>query len=235
MSSSTAEDYVKSNQSEFADQLDKFKAKLPGFSGKYGVSSGALTESVNDANWFRFYFNKHEEVPAYAKAWTALGKERLFGTGTVPTIWPVGADTLTPPPDVLPGIVDRYRAKVQAIKGQKLIYVISDGETMGFEPAHSVFDPESGKPDLKITLIGGGHPYLTYTRSKYAGIQILKDSGDGKGFQPLFIATNPYYTDNSALPAANTSALWKYMAIYMFDDKMVGEYCDPIPVTVKGI
>jgi hypothetical protein len=46
---------------------------------------------------------------------------------------------------------------------------------------------------------------------------------------------NPTYTDNGTLPALGIAKVWKYRAIYKMDDEVIGDYCDPISVTVKGV
>jgi hypothetical protein len=230
----TEEDYVKHNASQFADQMDRMKLRLPSYSTKYGTATGIVSQQLKDAVWWRYFFTKHEAVPDYGKAWTTLAKHKLSGTGTTATIWPLGQDVSAPPPDVLDGIVPRYRDLVQSIKGQKLIYLLDDGIDMGFEPPVTTIDPTVAMPVLKIVLIGGGHPYITYVRGIYQGIEILVDRGDGKGMVALFSPTNPYYTDNTTLPAVNVSALWKYQAIYLLNDARVGSWCDIVQVTVHG-
>ncbi len=231
----TIENYVKTNEAELADQLDRMKLRLPSYASKYGIASGIVTQQAKDANWWRYYHTKHEGVPDYGKGWTVLGKHKLHGTGTTGTIWPLGQDVSTPAVDVTDGIIPRYCSLVQSMKNQKLIYLHDDGTDMGFEAEHGTVDPTLAKPNLKIILVGGGHPYLTYTKGVYQGIEIQVDRNDGHGMVPLFSPTNPYYTDNFALPPVNTSALWKYQAIYLLDDQRVGIWCNIVPVTVRGI
>ena len=126
----------------------------------------------------------------------------LFGTGATSSAYPTSLDLSGAPTQVNPGIVRRFRELAQIIKNQKSIYTEKDGLDLGIVAIKPGFDPSAGTPDVKVTLVEGGHPQLKYTRGDYDGILINKDSGDGKGFVFLDKTTNIRYIDNSALPAA---------------------------------
>ena len=44
----------------------------------------------------------------------------------------------------------------------------------------------------------------------------------------------PDYLDTAALPAAGTSAVWKYKAIYRLNDEQVGQWSDIASISVMG-
>ncbi len=229
-------DYVEQEIPLLANQLDKFALNLPGtLATKYKFIASDVTEVVNDAAYVRFYATKHTEGPIYAKKWTSKGDELLFGTGTSVSAWPVGVDVSTPPTSVAPGIVARYREKVQRIKVQKSIYSVTDGETLGFEIGHSSINPLTAKPHLRWELVAGGHPEIKYVKSIYDGVELQKNSSNGSGMVALDKPKLPHFTDMSALPAVGASALWGYQAIYLLDDKRTGSFCDVVWITVKGI
>jgi hypothetical protein len=47
--------------------------------------------------------------------------------------------------------------------------------------------------------------------------------------------TYPNYTDTSNLPAAGTSAVWRYKAIYRYGDAQAGLWSDVVSITVTGV
>ncbi|MBI3853039.1 MAG: hypothetical protein HY298_22545 [Verrucomicrobia bacterium] len=59
------------------------------------------------------------------------------------------------------------------------------------------------------------------------------DRGDGV-FACLAIDTVPDYLDTAALPAAGTSAVWKYKAIYRLNNEQVGQWSDVTSICVIG-
>jgi len=234
-------DFVKQNYAELAAQLKQFSNSLNGESAptllatKYGYSTAQLLQIKNDAAQFGFWNDKHGAGDTYKLAWTAKGKELLFGTGIVITEYPVGADVSDEPTKVLPGIVARFREKAKWAKGQTSIYSPGDGITMGIETSSAPVVPGDGKPLLKISISDGGHPKIEYTKSKYQGIRIYKDSGDGKGWVLLMTCNDPTGMDMSELPAAGISAAWKYKAFYLFEGKEVGTISLEVPITVLGL
>ncbi len=229
-----AQDYVEKDQLKLAAQLNKMALIAPTYASKYGYSAGDLAQMVKDAAYFQFYVTNHGGVPDYAKAWTTKGDDMLFGTGTVVSAWPVGADVSTPPADVANGIVARYREFAQRAKSQKRIYKVADGLAMGFESAHSAFVPGDGKPAPVVALVHGGHPQIRFIIDQFQMLEIQVDRGDGKGMVALDKTKNTHYVDNTTLPAAGVSAVWTYQMIYWFADERVGSWSETVSVTVKG-
>ena len=65
-----------------------------------------------------------------------------------------------------------------------------------------------------------------------ARLAIYKDSGDG--FKLFGTAFKSSYTDNSPLPDAGATQLWKYKAIYLWQDKETGFWSNEATVVVSG-
>jgi hypothetical protein len=63
------------------------------------------------------------------------------------------------------------------------------------------------------------------------GPEIQVDRGTGV-FAYLATDTMPDYLDTAALPAAVASAVWKYKAIYRFNDEQVGQWSDVASISV---
>jgi hypothetical protein len=237
-------DYVKQNNEEFSAQLTKFSNSLNGTSGptaladKYGYDSDQLLSIKNDAAAYAYFILKHGAGASYSKSWTDTGNALRSGTSTVSPTWPMGDpldDPIPPTTFVLPGIETRFRANASFAKDQKTIYLTADGITMGIEASSSPFVPGAGTPDLEGEVGSGGHPFLKYTKGKYQGVNIYKNSNDGKGFVFSHTVNDPTYTDYAALPAVGVSAVWVYRAFYLYKGEEVGTISKDVSVTVTGI
>ncbi len=236
-------DFVKQNNEEFSTQLSQFSNSLNGLTGptalanKYGFNSSQLQSIKNDALAYAYFILKHGAGLTYAKGWTDTGNDLRKGTGTTTPMWPMGDPLTSPVPpavSVLPDIEGRFRVNAKFAKDQS-IYVPADGNTMGIEVSSSPFIPSNGKPDLKVTISDGGHPSITYIKSKYQGINIYKDAGDGKGFVFCHTVNDPAYTDYAVLPAVGKSAAWVYRAFYLYKGKEVGSISKDATITVLGL
>jgi len=235
--------FVKANDAEFSTQLTKFSNSLNGLTGptaladKYGYSTEQLLSIKNDALAYAYFILKHGAGATYSKGWTSTGDELRGGTGTVSPTWPMGdplTDPVPPTTSVLPGIEGRFRVNAKFSKDQTQ-YIVADGITMGIEVVSSPFVPSEGKPNLEGKLGDGGHPLLSYTKSKYQGVNIYKNSNDGKGFIFSHTVNDPTYTDYAALPAVGVSAVWVYRAFYLYKGKEVGTVSKDVSVTVTGL
>lgn len=93
-------------------------------------------------------------------------------------------------------------------------------------------DVNTLKPVLKKALVNG-FPELQWIKKGTDGIYISVHCGSGWEF--LAIDTIPDYIDKHPLPAIGQSAVWQYRAIYSLEDENVGQWCDPISITVTGV
>src|SRR6266446_1189694 len=73
-------------------------------------------------------------------------------------------------------------------------------------------------PDSKIEMSSGGHPNLRWTKGKFDGVEIWKDSGTG--LVKLDRDMRPDYIDKTNLPANGTAAVWRYKMIYLMNDEV---------------
>ena len=62
--------------------------------------------------------------------------------------------------------------------------------------------------------------------------EIQVDRGDGKGYGLLTYDTTPGYVDTQPFPATPTK--WTYKAIYRVGDAQVGQWSNPVSITVGG-
>jgi hypothetical protein len=103
---------------------------------------------------------------------------------------------------------------------------------LGIAAPASTFNPADGKPDFFIEFSSGGHPNLRWTKGKFDGVEIWKDSGTG--FVKLDRDMKPDYIDKTDLPKLGVAAVWKYKMIYLMDDEPIGNWSDVVSVTVHG-
>jgi hypothetical protein len=86
--------------------------------------------------------------------------------------------------------------------------------------------PHGAGVKLAITMLAG------QAIRRLESCEILVDRADTKGFVPLTIDTTPNYVDTHEFPTAK--AIWTYKAIYRADDAQVGQWSQPVSVTVGG-
>jgi hypothetical protein len=232
-----SKDYVKQNDGDYADQLDKFAAglSLTAIQTQYGYDAAFKDEAVADAAYNRYTYNKRNTVANYQKAWTDKKNEVRSGTGTTVTPFAAGTDVSTPPTAVPPGNERRFRTKAQFLKDMTAVTTEASEELLGIADVHSSTDTSGIKPDLTFELVAGGHPQAKYTKGKFDKIQLKVDRGDAAGMVWLAEPTNITYTDNGGLPASGKAEVWKYIAIYMLNDVFIGDWCDAVSVTVHGV
>jgi len=80
-------------------------------------------------------------------------------------------------------------------------------------------------PEVNLRFDRQGYPLLTWTNCMLDGVEIWKDSGNGKGYEKLSFSGGSEYTDKTELPCVNQE-VWKYTLIYLYKDEMVGDWSD---------
>jgi hypothetical protein len=100
------------------------------------------------------------------------------------------------------------------------------------------------KPVFTVEL-ESGKPTLVWTKgaTDAVKIKVKRVMGPSPGPPPpinldefafLAIDTQPDYTDTTPLPPYGETATWIYVMIYMMDDEEVGQWSEPVIVTVVG-
>ena len=106
------------------------------------------------------------------------------------------------------------------------------GKDLGIEGVEAVpIDLNAAKPVIELRLVQSGKPEVVWSKGDFDGVDIMVDRGDGNF---VFLATDtfPNYIDTFNLPIANSSALWKYKAIYRYGDDVVGIWSDVVSIAV---
>lgn len=226
--------YVYTNDTAFAGQMQLFKNNIGGYATLLGVSQAQVTGQAADADYIVFAVACQQAMGSGAQQWTAWKNITRAG-GTVPL---TGAPLLpvfpTPVPAVAPGVEARFRAQVKQIKANPN-YNPSIGEILGIEGAQqSGPDWATVQPSFDATIVGN-HVALGWGWGGYAAFldqcEMQVDRSDGKGRVPLAIDTTPGYNDTQPFPATPTK--WTYWAIYRVGDQQVGLWSKPVTVTVS--
>jgi hypothetical protein len=226
--------YIKEGERAFSNQLLQFKAAIPTYAATLDVSAEQIAAHNADADRFKWELDVADMCSQCSQSWTAWKFITRQGGSFPATGAPEEVAWPTPePPAVQPGIEARFRALCQQIKAHPN-YNPSIGEALGIE-GEEQSGPDYGtlKPVFKVSVSAGGvlvgwnwqgfRPFLK-------SCEILVDRGDGEGFQFLTIDTTPGYTDTQTFPAA--PAKWTYKAVFRNGDARVGQWSDPVSVTV---
>ena len=229
-----ANNYLPRTDSEKEAWLKNFANKINQYNTKYNITAPEVTDVQTSLLHYSYYLNYKTQYGEYLKKLTAYIKEIKDGlpagaTASTPPIVPafVAAPTATPA-----GIFKRVLALSRRIKAH-LNYTIADGADLGIEGSSSKKakpNLDNIKPTIKVQLIEGGQPEITWSRNGMNGLEIWVNRGNGKDFVFLDIDTKPNYTDKTVLP--EKAELWHYKAIYRMDDKIVGHWSDIVSITV---
>ncbi|MBI4711722.1 MAG: hypothetical protein HY762_00185 [Planctomycetes bacterium] len=211
--------------------LKNFALKLPGYATALGITPAEVTSVVNDAVAFKYILTMNEgyktdkqEVSKYKDTM----RDGPVGTSMGP--WPTPSPLPAAPALVEAGIFARIRKMVGRIKNHPA-YNKGIGEDLGIVGDEQTIDIPNLKPALKYRL-DAGRPLIIWLKGPADSIDIYVDRKDGKGFVYLANDSQPDYLDTFPIPAGVTTAVWDYKAVYRIGDDPVGQFSEPIQVTV---
>ena len=210
--------------------LNNFAGKMPTYAATVGVTPAEVTQLTADNLFFNYVCDAHSQHTKTTRDWTAYKHQAAHGDnlGDIPVTPTPG----TPPPTVPPNIFGRASTLAVRIKNHPNC-TDAIAQDLGIIGPEVIIDPANMKPVLYLTLTAG-HPHVGWAKQGMDSLELQVDRGDGKGFVPLTITTNTDYADNSPLPAAGTSAVWKYKAVYRLNDAQVGQWSDVATIGVMG-
>jgi hypothetical protein len=227
--------YIQSNDNAFSAQLKTCKNNIGDYATILGLSAAQVTSQAADSDYLEYVLQCMALMQNSAQQWT-VWKDIIRDGGTPP---PTGAPVLpTLPaavPAVAPGIEVRFRALVKSIKANAN-YNVSIGDALGIEGAQQTPpDYITLQPVIQVDISGnrvevdwGWQGYSAYLDQ----CELQVDRGDGKGFVLLAYDTTPGYVDTAPFPATPTK--WTYKAIYRVDDAQVGQWSNPVTLTVNA-
>ncbi|MGH8092548.1 MAG: hypothetical protein ACREIF_03625 [Chthoniobacterales bacterium] len=226
-------DYLKQNNAAFALQLDSFRNNIAAYATLLGLSPAEVTAQADDAAQYSYVLACLATMEQGAQQWSNWHKLLRHGGTPPPTGAPVAPVLGVAPTAVDLGIETRFRTLVRRIKAHPA-YNPSIGEALGIEGAENAgVNLARVKPQLTLKVSGGavmvgwgwsGHG------AQLSMIRLEVDRAGGQSFAFLANDTNPGYTDTAPLPA--TPAKWTYRAMYYIGDQPVGQWSDPVSITV---
>jgi hypothetical protein len=228
-------DFIAHSDDAFAAQLQNFQETIKSYEGVLGVLPAQVTAQEADADYFSYVVACQQIMKNGARQWTEW-KDITRGGGDVPAtgegLVPAFPSKVTA---VEPGIEPRFRAFAKAIKASPN-YNVSIGEALGIEGAEQTGpDMATVQPVISVGA-SGTEVQVKWGWGGYSEFldmcEIQVDRGGGAGFVPLCFDTTPNYTDTTPFPA--TPAKWSYRAIYRVGDHRVGQWSNPVGLTVGG-
>jgi hypothetical protein len=224
--------YLENSEEKLAIQISNFATKIDTYAASFGLTATETLSIRNDASYFAWVVNNMKKIDSYKKNWTAFKTILLKGEDEVssnPTPVPPTLDIQ--PVAVAPGVLKRFTTMVNRVKAHPA-YTTAIGQNLGIEvTASPAIATTDAKPALKTTL-SGDKVLVQWTKGKFSGILLEKDSGSG--YVLLDKDFMPDYLDNTAMPAAGQTAIWKYRAIYLLRDEKAGQWSDEVSITVTG-
>ncbi len=207
--------------------LNNFSDKFSQSAASLGFTAAEVAAVTNDAAMFSFLITC---VEIYTTA-----KEQCVDYKNLVSKGPIGATggPVPPPPamaavptEVAPGIFPRLSKLVDRIKASPT-YTEATGKDLGIIGAQQTFDPDNMKPAIKL-VFKGGQVEVQWVKGDADSIRIESDKGTGWHF--LAIDSVPHYTDTTPITAPAT---WKYRAMYIISDELVGQWSDVASIAVS--
>ena len=222
--------YVPTNDQGKAVFLDNLALKIDGYSALLGLTPADVDLVQAGAAMFRYILDMQEAYKTFKQDLTNY--KNMFRDGGPGPLGPVPVSPVMPAPPPLVGknLFNETRKLVLRIKAAPG-YNKAIGEDLGIVGDEQESDALSLKPLLKSRL-DAGRPLIIWTKGSTEGIDIYVDRQDGAGFVFLATDTKPDYLDTVDHPEGVESAVFEYKAIYRIDDEQVGQFSDPIRVTV---
>jgi len=224
--------YLELTDEKFAIQLSNFGSKIGTYATLFALTPAEITSIQADAAQFAWTVMSFKKIESNKQNWTKYKKILRKGEANVTVNVAPSAPALDAvPAAVAPGVSFRFTTIVKRIKAHPC-YTTAIGQNLGIEKtATAKGNTDDAQPKLKA-IMRGGKVNLVWKKGNFTGILIEKDSG--AGFVALDKDFSPDFIDNSPMPAAGESAVWKYRAIYLVGDDKVGLISDIVSITVAG-
>ena len=233
--------WMPTEESKQADWMDHYGARISIHGPTLNMTLAQIADTQTRCAFGSAAIRLRADIAKYAQELTKFKTSVLWGDEPTPA-WPVGFTMPTDlPPVTSAGVLAWLSLQVGKLK-RETTYTTAIGTDLWVEGAEQVLpsaaEADALKPVLKYRIATGGHPLLVWVKrgmKLVTAIEFWVDRGDGKGSVFLAIDSVPDYLDTYQLPAAGTSAVWKYKAIYKQGDNPVGQWSDILNVSVMGV
>ncbi len=214
--------------------LKNLNNKAPLYKTILAITDSELDSLNNDTLMFEYVINMQEAYKTTKESITAFKDILRDGVkGTQSLVIPT-APVLPPAPAmVAPGIFKRVAKFIKRLKSHPN-YSENIGEDLGVIGAEHVVDPLKMKPVLKGAIISG-KPVVIWKKGDATSIDLYVDRELNGKYEYLANDFQPNYVDTYPLPEGVSSAVWRYKGVYRIGDEQVGQYSNPILITVTRI
>src|ERR1035437_4738371 len=227
--------YLNKGDAAFAAQTQTFKLNIGNYSAILALPAPQIAAQAADADYFGYVLQCQQAMQNGAQQWSSWKDIVRGGGAPLASGAPVAPAFPAAVPAVAPGIEARFRALVKQIKANSN-YNEAMGEALGIEGAQQTGPDLSTVQPVFIVKISGGRVEIGWGWGGNAAFldvcEIQVDRGDGKGYGLLTYDTTPGYVDTQPFPATPTK--WTYKAIYRVGDAQVGQWSNPVSITVGG-
>ena len=213
--------------------LKNLAKKTPTYASVLDITPAEQTSLDNDDAMFEYivitmhpaYKTKVQDITAYKN----IMRDGPLGTPTPPI--PVAPTLPTAPTVVDSGIFPRVAKFVQRLKNHPN-YTVNIGEDLGIEGAEMTFEQSELKPELKGAL-DANRPKIIWKKGPFAdSIDLYVDRQLNGNYEYLANDSEPDYIDTYPMPVDAASVVYRYKGIYRINDEQVGQFSDPITITV---
>ncbi len=111
-------------------------------------------------------------------------------------------------------------------------YTDAIGQDLGIISVVQNIDPDTMKPELKVSL-DAGRPHIKCVKGYADAIDLYVDRKDTAGFVLLGRLLKADYIDTASLPATTLLAEWDYKAMFVIGNDPVGLMSAVASVVVK--
>lgn len=220
--------FLKKGDLDFVSQLNNFATKLPAYAVALGLTA-AETEAVQaDSDLMGAVVMAIANSRTYGQGWTSFKDLARHGGEEALPDYPVAVDTGAMPPNVAPGIEERFRALVRRIKASPA-YTVGMGEDLGIHADDSV--PVITSPELKLKM-EGGNIVISFKKGAAQGIKLYSKRGSETTFTFLAVDTRSPYVDTRPNLEEGVPEKREFYAFYIVADEQVGTKSATVSITV---
>lgn len=213
--------------------LKNFASKTPTYAAALGITPAEQTSIENDSAMYDYvvttvhpaYKTKVQDITAFKN----ILRDGPAGTPTPPV--PAALTLPAAPTPVEPGIFRRVAKFVQRLKNHPN-YTVNMGEDLGIIGQELSFNKSELKPRLKGAL-DANRPKIMWVKGRFVdSIDLYVDRQLNNNYEYLTNDSKPHYIDDYPMPPDAASVVYRYKGIYRIGDEQVGQFSDPITITV---
>ena len=232
------QDYIQHTDNGLASQMITFRDNIQGELAALGLSATDpdIVQQALDATRFRAVVDFNATMQQAAMGWTAEKNFERDGGSVVPASQTVPVLPENFPAAVPPGILARFRALAQRIKGLKT-YTVAIGQALGIEATAAIAPAAivgTAQPVARGRALVSGGAEIGSTKGDAEAVDVYcRRDGDAAPIQLARVMHMPYIDDRPLLVAGKPETR-EYYTVYVRNDQEYGQPSATIKVVVTG-